>query len=733
MVTDMRTPVGAYLSRRTAVEAAVSAIVTALISLIVFGPILKWIAVGWSGGDMLSTYVNAEVWRGFAYGQTTQFGFPLGMNLNMFPNIDITENLFAQLVTNLTGRPFVGINMLILLSFPLVAALSFLVIRLTGLAGPIAIALAVAFALIPFHWGRALGHTYLSTLYSLVTGVALVMLVGSGILAEQRRRSGRSRVGLIVVVALLCIVTAWTGLYYAAFTLLLGAAALAWRWTHGARWRALGWDATPFVAIGMLAVIGFLPGLLAVRSTPPLAPLSDRLPYESVMFAGNLAIALLPLPQSALPGMGAYNAKITEAIAAAPWGESNAITNHGTWVTTAALVVLIAGLGWRLRRRTLGEPIVDGRVSPTFIAYLIVVTLLFFIPWGLNYLFAGTVTAQIRGWNRLVPLLLLLFILGSAAVLARTRVATRLAFAIPVSLVILGLVAVDSAYPFRSAYLTNVREAANLTKAATAYRDAVNAAIPQQCGILQLPYMAYPEFGRIGEINDYDHFWTSLTNPGKSWSYGAVKNTGASVWASQLPGVPTADDAALLAANGFCAVHLDLRGTISEVRPGLIEAMTRVFGPAVASGLDGQWLLFPITVTPANATDAQAFLHQAFIDPDPVTMAPREGDTSGAWSWTTAETATFELVPTDAAFPVRRVRGAIQAPHCGTRPVTVTLSDEAGSQSTTLVAKPEEAAPFTLTATGSGPATLTVYAPGQGCTTDSGTPRFAQVRDLRPF
>ncbi len=54
-------------------------------------------------GDMLATYVNADNWGGFAYAPTTQYGFPLGMNLNYSPNIDITENSFARLV-NLVSR-----------------------------------------------------------------------------------------------------------------------------------------------------------------------------------------------------------------------------------------------------------------------------------------------------------------------------------------------------------------------------------------------------------------------------------------------------------------------------------------------------------------------------------------------------------------------------------------------------------------------------------------------------
>ncbi len=64
--------------RRIALEAGIAAALGFVISLIVFGPLLSRMDVGWSGGDMLSTYVNSVNWGGFSYTVTTQFGFPSG-------------------------------------------------------------------------------------------------------------------------------------------------------------------------------------------------------------------------------------------------------------------------------------------------------------------------------------------------------------------------------------------------------------------------------------------------------------------------------------------------------------------------------------------------------------------------------------------------------------------------------------------------------------------------------
>jgi len=723
-----------------ALEAALSAVIAFALSLLVFAPLLRKLDDGWGGGDMLSTYVNAYDWGWLRYVPTEQFGFPLGMNLNYFPGIDITENTFAMIVNTLTGGTFTGINLLIVLSFPLVAALAYVVIRMTGLKGALAIALAVAFTFIPFHWGRALGHTYLATLYSAVVGMGLVLAVGSGLfqrLATQSQK--KQRVWFWVVIAIMVVTIAWTGVYYAAFTLILGAAALLWRFAHKATWRALAREVIPFAGIMVMAILGFLPSVLTTRGDPPLAQLSERLPYESVIFAGNFAMSLLPLPQSQLPGLDFYNNSVVEAINAAPFGESTAVTNHGTWITSLAVLVFLIGLIVRARTPRPQDP-TDTRASIGFIAYLTIVTLLFFIPWGLNYLVAGTLTAQIRGWNRLVPILLLLFILGAAAALRDTRIANKAKVAIPVAVGVLALTAIDAVLPFKGPYTDSIARGSKLSDAGRSYQQATQQVIPENCGVLQLPYMAYPEFGVVGGVNDYDHFWSSITNPGKGWSYGAVKNTDAAIWMSQLPQVPTDEQVALLRGAGFCAIHLDTRGYITEVLIPVQEDLQGRFGAPVATALekDGTdvWELYDIRgAAPATSEQSQAFLHQPFIEVDYTTATPRETSMGDSWHWTRENVALIDVIPLSTEWPVTGISGAIAAPECGPVPVTVTLTAGDAQVMTTVLAKPGEQATFDLTLEqpSTEQATLTVDTPGDGCRVeDTNERRFAQVLNLQP-
>ena len=69
-----------------------------------------------------------------------------------------------------------------------------------------------------------------------------------------------------------------------------------------------------------------------------------------------------------------------EALAAAPYGESTVITNHGTWITALALLVFLGALLLRTRRGLVVPPPKPKPSPPVtlgFISYLIVVVLLY--------------------------------------------------------------------------------------------------------------------------------------------------------------------------------------------------------------------------------------------------------------------------------------------------------------------------------------------------------------------
>ena len=568
----------------TAVDVLTAVAMSTAFTLVALTPVLDRLKVAWGPGDMLSTYVNVDLWNGFGYQTTTHFGFPGGMNPNLFPGVDITQNTLASALSTLFADPFIGLNLLAILSFPITAALAVLAFRIVGLTGWWAIALSVAYTFLPYHWGRLLGHTYLGTMYAAVTGVVLALLIGQG-------RLGRSRTStrLWLFVAAMVVITAWSNVYYAAFGLLVMVTALVFRFVQGDRVRQLLRSGIPIVTTFALVVVGFLPSLIARMSEPGVTQLGSRFSYESVTLAGSLSMLLLPAPVSQLPYMGYYNEAVRGLIADAPPLENVSETNFGTWILLAAMFFLI---GWWICRKRAGLRTPRDLHLTTL---LTVVALAFFIPWGLNALIAEYLTAQIRAWNRLVPTLALLILLSTAIAIRATKLSSRV-WRLAIPIMILAVVLIEQVVPYRAVYVSTVSRYAQDTAWAQDYAAAVNAAIPERCGIAQFPSMVYPENGSIPPgLNDYEHFWQPLTNPEKDFSFGAVRFSEAAGLTQDL-GLPlTTDEVARMRDLGFCAIHVDLRGFEPGERASALLSAKRWLGPAVATGRNGDWVLYRLS------------------------------------------------------------------------------------------------------------------------------------------
>ena len=553
-------------------------------SLAVFGPILKNLGDSWGPGDMLSHYVNVDTWSLFGHATDTHYGFPAGMNQNLFPGVDITQNTFAAAVSGLTGNPFAGINLLIIISFPLVAALAVVAFRLMGLSGWWAIALSTAYTFIPYHWGRSLGHVYLGTMYAAVTGVIIALLVGTGRLRRDHL-TRRTLIGLIVLV----IITAWSNIYYAAFGFLLACAAAAFRFLRGDSGRDLGRALVPALGVACVTIVGLIPALIARAGESDIGRLGARAAYDSVLLAGNLSMALLPAPTSELPYMGYYNSAVYRFINEAPALENISLTNFGTWITTAAAIFVIA---WWLRQVRSRNPLPEGFLLVSFLAG---VTIAFFIPWGLNAIVAEFLTAQIRAWNRLIPTLLLLLLLAAGVALSRSRRLMHTPVAVWAPLGLLVIILVEQVWPWRNVYVATVDRYSQETTLAREYAQATNGAIPEECGIVQIPRMIYPENGPVPpELNDYEHFWQPLTNRGKDFSFGAIAFTSADAVLSDIRGFPAPEAINALRDVGFCAVHVDLRGIEEDRRATFVNNVQSTLGSPVATGHEGDWLLYEL-------------------------------------------------------------------------------------------------------------------------------------------
>ncbi|MCO7218755.1 hypothetical protein [Klenkia sp. PcliD-1-E] len=753
------------LRRPRRLDAVVAAASATLLALLGIGGGLYRLQVPLDDGDMLPAYAATRLWSTGAPFGDASLGAPFGIEQRYYPTADVVQNAVAGLLAWVAGNPFLGLNLAFVLSFPATALAGIWVLGIAGLRGPWAVVLTLALTFVPFHWYRT-DHVYLATSYSAVVGVGLALLVGSGQLEQRLRGPARRRAWLVVVGAGLLV--AASGIYYACFTVLLVAAAAAWRWVRGARVRDAALAAVPAVAVVVGTVVLLAPSILYVRSHPPLAPLAARETLESVLYAGSLVLALIPAPVPSVLGRfypGELSAGLLSDVGDLDLAEGQRLSNFGSVATVLACVVVLVGVVRSSRRSARAVTVEDGgrvgrgaedgddgedredgedalaagAVTLPLVGFLALVCLLFFVPWGLNLLFAYLVMPEIRAWNRLLPEMYTLLFVAAAVVGLRWRPRVR-----PRAgrvLVGLGLVVVvvDSVLPARAHFADAEVSGSRMSGAGYQYAAALNAAVPGRCAVLELPYVRYPETPPKQALENYEPLWPALTNPGKTWSAAAMKDTAASAWQARLGDSLTAEDLEPLAAGGFCAVHVDRRGYTPADADAVTAQLTDLLGAPVATGLDGDWSAYRLptdgvtVLPPAELVQAPGELGTFWAPPQlrPVSGAP-EGPVTSTFhqDWVLSPDALLDVDALDGGAPFRTVRGEVAAGGC-TGEVTVALRDPDSGEvttSTTVPAGVSEAAPFRLYLPGPvRRAELSVSAPG--CPTTADPPATVLLRD----
>lgn len=699
------------------------------------------------GGDLLQAYNAGRMWGdGDPFGNAAM-GFPFGMELRYYPTADLAQNGLAGLVGNATGNMFFGMNFVFAASFPVAAVCALWVLKLVQFRGPIAVFTAVAFTVIPFHWLR-IEHVYLATIYSLVLGLGLAFMVGSGDF-ERRLRRWRTPRALVLPLALLVIIGV-SSIYYAFFTAMLCTVAIAYRWLNGAAWRAVLRDCVSVVGVVLVTALALAPAFLFERSNPALEAVAGREPVESVLYSGVLALALMPNPVSMIPGFGPLNDFVAGAYASGqivPTAGVFLSSNAGSFFTTAALLFAIGGYAvWRRRRAS--TPVVGSApdrqrddespaVNMDLVMWLTLVSLLFFIPWGLNYLFSYAVSAQIRGWDRLLPVIFLLVFVAASLVWQRLRLAMHGYRAWSVAGVCGVLLILDSVLPYRAYFDQAAAFGTSRLVAGNAYASALNAAVPGDCGVLQLPYIGYPEEPPVVSMGTYDHYWPALTNTEKRWSYAAMKNTLSSAWQANMGNDIDAETIGYLGAEGFCAIHVNREGYADADADLLTGRLTELLGQPVATGDDGNWVAFAVDSRGVDAEDAPLAVSdmsdemQVFYMPPSVVLngsvsAELESDAFREWWWLDSEEATFEIRSIDPMADFASVSGEILAAECSGTSVIVRFTSEGVSESLVIDLSAGESKEFTLSL--DQPVTeaaLSVDALGEGCVRDGGSQRLA--------
>ena len=511
-------------------------------------------------------------------------GAPFGQDNYDFaaPFGDLAHYVIVALLGLVLGDPVVVFNAFLLLCFPLIAVVAYAVVRDLGAAPVAALVAGVLFTFLPYHLLRSgYGHLFLASYYSIPLAVWLVVT-----LAEGRTLLGRGSRRRVLAVVAACVIVGAASNYYAIFALLLlvtvvPIAALAQR----SRQMALQGAAVVAIVAATFALC-HLPAIVHPILNGPNDNVATRTVGESEAYGLRLAHMVIPRPEHRIERLAARG-RAYETSSALPAGEGFTASLGGvaTVGLAIALVVLLAtGLG--AARAAVRRARIAAAGATALVAFLIGTT------GGLSVLIAFELSPQVRAWNRLSLVIafaaLLTVALALTALGDRLRARGRPPWLLGVLALAVGAVGIlDQTSPADAPDHAAVGAA---WRSDEAFVAAMQARLPADTDVVQLPYMSYPEHGSVHGMSDYDPLKPYLHSEDLRWTYGAVRGR-ASDWMAAHRLLAPERLATAAAAAGFGAVYLDRAGYL-DGGVAAAAALEKVAGPGNASAVTNRRLQF---------------------------------------------------------------------------------------------------------------------------------------------
>ncbi|MCJ1682222.1 hypothetical protein [Rathayibacter sp. VKM Ac-2928] len=582
--------------------AAAAALVSVLAAMIALGATPGSLAERWrAGGDdqILHYLLFRSATQAFPFAENGALAFPSGYNSFYTAQFDVASALTASALALVIHDGFLLLNVFYLLTFAFVALTGYAFFRCLRVPAWSSALVAVVFSLAPYHFQRiGAGHAFLANYWAIpLLGVLILVVAGERTdpFRAWRLRGATRRARLLrgaVPVVVLPLLIATTGGYYYVFSVLV----LGGVWLLGALaglatrvpLRAVLARVLPLGVLGVLVAVELV--LLGGDWGERYAPyFESRGVGESEDFAGKILSLFLPWQGTEVPKIGAltniYQVTTAVAVNTEPPGlPLIAIAGLCLMLVSLPLLGLVGGRA--LRVTAFGRFVSDEHVRVLAVAALW--TLLFYVVTGFGMAVALIAGSTIRAWSRL-SIVLALLALGVVAI-GLARIGRRW-----IRIAVVALVVVVGVLDQLAGVARMVPIAPTEDAEMTDFVAQADAALPDGCGVVQLPIKSFPDSGSVGRMADYDEALPYLYTEGANleWSYGAVRGTtGFDVFG----GASTPEDfAAAVEASGACAVYVDTAAYVGREGAwyGDVLAASGSLTP-IAQSSSGRWLVFPV-------------------------------------------------------------------------------------------------------------------------------------------
>ena len=500
------------------------------------------------------------------YFENSHLGAPAGLELYDYPVINgeaLSVALFHLLAIG-SNDPALVLNLFFLLTFPLAALTSFLVLRRLG-AEPLAAGVcSVLYAVLPYHFVRGEFHVFLAAYYAVPVGAYLALAVLGGDDLLRGRRGALATAGLAALVAV-----ASGSFYYSVFTVILVGAAGILRFVAVRDRRSLVAGGVVVAVIGAVSLLQLAPTIAYRAANGRNETVAKRFAFESEVYALKLTDLLLPIDQHRVGVLarGKESYRIHSPPGDARAASLGLVASLGFVWLVAVVLATLAGRRAPGRHPDLG--------------LLTIVSFLFATIGGLGA-FVGSIWPETRAWNRL-SVFIAFFCLAAVALglsRLRSRLRTPLYGAVLAAVLVVGILDQTT-----STFAPSYDGVARQWRRDDGFFEQLDERLREGAMVVQLPYETFPEPPNAFN-GGYEPARAYLHSDDLRWSYAAMR--GRDDWAAANAVKPAPELVPAARRAGFAGILLDRAAAAPTAEPELRRA---VGAPELASA-DGRYVFF---------------------------------------------------------------------------------------------------------------------------------------------
>lgn len=482
-------------------------------------------------------------------------GMPTGLDAYDFPIPESFHFLLIKIFSLFSSDYAIIMNLYFLLAFPLITITSLFVFRQFNLHYAPSIVTSLLFTFLPYHFIRGETHLFLSAYYTipLIVMVILWVFTENSFLYATNLNNGKPKFDLnfrSIASIIICLIIASTGLYYAFFACFFLVIAI----TQVLLLKRKKYKILTIEILIILIIVGtfanVLPNIIYMNNNGKNTEAVQRSPVESEFYGMKIDQLLMPVDEHRMPFLANFKEKYNRI---AQLVNENASSSLGL-VGSIGFIILIIRLFYKPPKDYDKE--IKDRLSILNLSAVLLASI-----GGFGFFFA-LIIPGIRSYNR-ISVYIAFFSLFAVNLLlnglyqkyVKTNVSRCLYYGFLVLILAVGIIdqtnkSMVPRYDVIKAEYTNDNE----------FIKKIEASLPDNAMIFQLPYLVFPENLSASNIVCYELFRGYLHSDKLRWSYGAMKGRKGDAWQRETAQKPLDELLETLSIAGFDGIYIDRNG-----------------------------------------------------------------------------------------------------------------------------------------------------------------------------